>query len=123
MDLSTLNTAKGATEGAELTLRHPVTNDELDGKIRLKGGDSREYRAALHRTFQDRVKRGGRTYEETEDTTASILAEVTIDWGGIEENGEEVPFGYENAKRIYSEYPWIREQVERFIADRSNFLG
>jgi hypothetical protein len=50
------------------------------------------------------------------------MAKCTKGWSGITEGGVEVKFSYENAVKLYTKYLWLREQIDRFMADRSNFL-
>jgi len=46
----------------------------------------------------------------------------TLAWRGIVYEGEALECNPGNARRLYAALPWLREQVEAFIADRANFL-
>jgi phage/plasmid-associated DNA primase len=59
---------------------------------------------------------------DLKDESVELLAKCTKGWSGITESGKEVPFSYENAVKLYTKYLWLREQIDRFMADRSNFL-
>ena len=132
-DLSKLNTAAKSNEGAWMPLRDPGTfqvlldDAEAPVQIQLAGVDSDIYRKAQRRITNMRLssKRGMSpklTAEEMEAEALDILARCTMAWTGIVENGKSVPCDYDNARKLYATYPWIREQVDAFVNDRANFL-
>lgn len=133
LDLSTLDTAKCADEGADLELRHPSTratfcNDAGDPiTIRLVGVDSAIYRkaqAALTNRKLVQNKRGVKiTAEELEADALEMAAKCTVSWSSdLALDGAPIPFSKQNAAKLYQRFPWIKEQVEEFINDRANFL-
>src|SRR5690349_531358 len=117
MDLSLLDTRKGAEQGFELTLTHPQTGADLPGRIRLLGQDSAAWQDKLRELVQRRVARLARnkknvaSMEELDADTIEQLAAVTQGWSGIAFGGADYPFSAENARKLYSDYPWIREQA------------
>lgn len=128
MDLKQLDLGAACDEGATLTLEHPTTGEPLDATIVLYGPDSQVV-AKLRREQSDRtlarVRRSGSkrvTAAELELEACQFLATATKSWSGVEEHGQAVPFSYENAVRIYREHRWVREQVDRFVGDRGNFI-
>lgn len=128
MDLATLDTKAAAERGADLHLAHPVTFEPLftdDGKpltIRLLGNDSREFRAGMSELAESRVGKKRTSLAAAEANGIDLLARVTVGWSNIIYNGEPLKFSLENAKMLYRERPWIKEQVDEFVADRANFL-
>jgi len=126
MDLSQLNVS--AAGSSELTLRHPATGEDLyDGDnpvtVTLLGKDSKEYRQAVARTANSRLRnRKVQTVEQAQQDGIDLLSAVTLGWQGITENGEPLECTQHEVKRVYREYAWIREQVDEFVDDRSNFL-
>jgi hypothetical protein len=131
-DLSKLNTAKSSEEGSVLEVLHPIENTKLGIRIRLAGQDSEVYRKVTNKIANKRVKQlsPGRpsmtfTVEEQESNAVIILVACTLGWEGIVMNGQEYPFNPDNAKTLYSDpgFSWLREQVDKFIADRANFLA
>lgn len=132
MDLSIFDSVTHANEGAELVLLHPITQEETDVKIRLLGSDSDEYRALSKKRFEQMQRKAkmlkGKNkaneidLDEAEEQAHDLLARMTVSWEGVEEDGQAVHCSVDNAKMIYGKYPTIREQVEKFIADRSNFI-
>lgn len=126
MDLTELNIS--AAGSSELVLRHPATGEDLkDGDnpvtIVLLGKDSKEYRAAVAKTANSRLRnRKVQTVEQAQQDGIDLLAAVTVGWSGIAENGEPLECTEKEVKRVYREYAWIREQVDEFVDDRANFL-
>lgn len=137
MDLSSLDSTVAAEEGAELQLRSPVDDSILrDEKtkdpvtITLFGTDSKEYMKVTHsiqnRRLGKRLGKGGRaklTAEEFEVEALELLVASTKAWKHIVVDGQELDCSEKNVRMVYQRFPWIREQVDEFIADRSNFLG
>lgn len=127
MDLSKLE----MQEGAWLTLLHPTTGVATDIRIQLAGLDSARYREherkISNRRLKQSLRRGGPrqvvTKEELDAEAIDLLATCTLAWENIVENGEPLECTAENARRVYTEYPWIREQVDAFVGDRSNFFS
>jgi hypothetical protein len=134
MDLSKYNVSKQAEQGAWLELEAPDTgeilrNDEGEAvAIKVLGMDSKAWRNK-NRDFQrQRIQKMARSKSRNIDYTVSdedaceLLAECTIEWKNIIENGEEIECNSGNAFDLYMKYPWIREQVDAFIGERANFF-
>ena len=126
MDLNEIKIADKSEEGEVLTVLHPVTYTETDIKIRLAGSDSAKYRNKIKKIAEkDKGKRKNNfNLDAAERQGAEILAACTLDWEGIQRGGVDIPFTYENAVELYSDpnLRWLREQVDEFIADRTNFF-
>ena len=130
MDLSKLDMNEAASRGAEMVLRHPSSGEELftdDEPIifQLLGSDSAEYRQRIRAAANKSINKGRRTQtvERLEQESIDLLAGVTVDWSGVVVDGEAVEFSHNAAKKLYTEYAWIREQVDEFVGERSNFLS
>ena len=123
-DLAKLDTAKVAEEGAELHVAHPTTGEDLGITITLIGTDSKTFRDISKSRATASLKKKTREIDldQNESDAVDLLAKCTKGWSGITENGKEVAFSYDNAVQIYTKYLWLREQIDRFMADRSNFL-
>lgn len=135
MDLSKFNMSVMAERGADLELEHPATGETLmqdDGEtpvtITLLGQDSKAWRNKNREYQQKRIAALAKRRKKTIDYTVSdedaceMLAECTIGWAGIEEEGETLEFSKDAAFDLYMKYPWIREQCDEFIGDRANFF-
>ena len=123
-DLAKLDTAKVAEEGAELRVAHPTTGEDLGITITLIGTDSKTFRDISKSRATASLKKKTREIDldQNESDSVELLAECTKGWSGITENGKEIVFSFENAVQLYTKYLWLREQIDRFMADRSNFL-
>ena len=123
-DLAKLDTAKVAEEGAELRVAHPTTGEDLGITITLIGTDSKTFRDISKSRATASLKKKTREIDldQNESDAVDLLAKCTKGWSGITENGKEVAFSYDNAVQLYTKYLWLREQIDRFMADRSNFL-
>ena len=123
-DLATLDTAKVAEEGAELLVSHPTTGEDLGIKITLIGTDSKTFRdiSKIRATMALKKKTREIDLDQNEQDSIELLARCTKGWSGITENGKDIPIGHENAVELYTKNQWLREQIDRFMADRSNFL-
>ena len=133
MDLKNLTTKQ---EGATLELRHPATGEKLTyGKdndkimhLILAGVDSDAYKKAQRKVADRRFKQQQKfrqvrlTSAMIEDEAIEILTAVTLG-GKLFMDGKETTVDANNAGDIYREYPWIKEQADAFIEDRSNFLS
>lgn len=124
-DFAKLKTGDKAEKGSAMEVLHPVTLQPMGAKIFLAGFDSQRYRTAQNKMLNARMAlKGGRriTAEEVDAQHINLLAAVTISWEGLEWNGEKLECTPENAKMLYSELPWLRDQASEFITDRANFL-
>lgn len=139
MDLTKYDSVKAAEQGAELELRDPVSNLKSKIFIRVLGHDSKDYQRVVSKQNQRRTSRvfqhgrfkpGNLTDQEFKQDAIEILAECTLSWRDETEEkpellvvgGQRLECTKENAIRVYTELPWIKEQVEDFVTDRANFI-
>lgn len=135
MDLSQFDSTKKSSAGVAMTLRSPIDGKDLIDEgtkqpltITLIGQDSAEFRAMQHRLSSKRLnaavkKKLRLDADELDADTLSMLAKSTKAWQGIVVEGKALDCNESTARSLYERMPWIREQVEEFISDRSNFLG
>lgn len=132
-DLSQLDTKSSAEEGSVMEVRHPTTQATLTDDsgapitIRLAGSDSDRAQRMQRANLNRRLKTGGRrsamvTAEELDVERLELLVACTLEWSGVALQGQEIECNAINARRVYSEVPWLREQAEDFVNDRANFL-
>lgn len=97
----------------ELIIKHPITGEDTDIKIVLCGSDSKQYRAALSSlTETDSEKRG-----------LELLALCTMAWENVEFKGKSVACSKESAIMIYTEVPFIMNDVNLAVFNRVNFMS
>lgn len=136
-DLKNLNVIEAADKGATMKVMHPTEPRALfseaeDGKkfnweIDVLGSDSDKFKQLSRKKAQKMIssqnKKKSIDLESAESENVDILARCTTGWRNIIIDGSEIEFSYESAKRLYREYPFIKEQVDEFIGDRDNFLA
>ena len=132
IDLTTIDTVKGANEGFDVQIYHPGTMVDLGIKINVLGKDSDEFQKVSRSQSKKRMakmtKGGFRAQnltpppEEIEQDGLELLAKCTKDWLLVVIDGKDIECNYENALMVYERFPWIKEQVDTAIGDRSNFI-
>lgn len=127
VDLSSLDLEGSAAKGAELELLHPITDEPLGIFITVMGARSNAFKRAIDRlnaeqldTRRPQSKRKV-TIEAVEARSSQALAAVTIAWRNVVFEGEALDCNPKNAEMLYSQRPWIREQVDEFVGDAKNF--
>lgn len=130
MDLDDL---KPATEARALTLLHPTTGVEMthDGKpvtLMIQGPQAPDMLAVDRAVQNKRLKtaqRTGRiniTSEEIEAETIEKLATSITGWANLQQGGRELVYSHVMARKLMTDYPWMRNQVDQFFRDEGNFL-
>jgi hypothetical protein len=123
MGLEAYDTVAAADAGRMMKLPDPITGKETGEFIRYRGTDSGIYKKTMAE-FSSLNKKLGRdlTDEEREEQDIDALSRMVVEWK-ITENGKEVPFSYEEAKRVHRKYPSIKRRGTRFVFTELNFLG
>ena len=133
MELNLLNLGIQAEDGFDLVLQHPITGDDLDGVIRVRGDKSRAVQQFSRKRItemqkRERIQKGkGKdtdlTIEELEAMAVESAIVRVISWKNIKKDGEELPFTKENAEVVFKEYDWIRQQVMEASEELKNFFS
>lgn len=129
MDLSTLEPVEGTT----IPVLHPVhrtpLKDDKTGEpitIDIVGQDSEQYRARARFIQNSRLKTlrkgGDLVSEETEIQDIGTVAACITGWKNITLDKKPLDFNKANVRTLLTRLPWLREDIDRAIADRSNFL-
>jgi hypothetical protein len=132
MDLNQYDLNAPADEGSDMVLLNPATftpflqeDNETPVTIRLAGIDSDRYRKATNANANARIKSGKYIAPSAEQLQAEgieLLVKCTLAWDGIKWNGETLACTPANVRKIYTQFGWIRDQVDSWMADRRNFL-
>lgn len=118
MDISALR----PLNDVEVNISHPVTKEETDIFFTVSGMDSKEYRQIARDVMLKRMTNSDTSINELEDDETEILAYCTKGFKGILIDGVEPEQSKDSLIKIYSEFPWIKEQVANFISKKSNFF-
>ncbi len=132
-DLSSLNTVAACDKGADIELRHPVTNAPLGMFITVLGKDSTKFKEISRASLNARLRRDAlatrrgkepeiRTVEDIEKENIDLLVACTTGWS-LTEKGIELVFSPAEAARVYKQYPFIYDQVNEGIGSLENFLA
>jgi hypothetical protein len=140
MDINTLDILKRSADGFDVEIINPLSKKSLGVKIRIAGvmgNDCRDDFAVylaeitdLKKVFEpkegasakDQAKASIEVQKAESKIQSAFLAKYTIGWSDLVENCKAVEFSYNNAERIYNEYPIIRNQVQSAMLDVSNFI-
>lgn len=96
--------------------------------IRLLGSDSDTYRRSSDKTIEkylntkEKDREKGHDANELRLKTVKLLAKCTTECYMLE-GGKEISCNRDEMTRLYMKLPWLREQAEAFITDRSNFTA
>ena len=127
-DFASRDVAAKAEEGAELEVLDPVTGEAVGVYITLAGADSAVHRKAAVNASKRRLnsqkgfRNKGFDLEKMQEESIEIFAACTLSWRGVQVDGALLPCSRDNAIKMYTRFPWLREQVEQFIGDRSAYL-
>lgn len=124
---SAFETVKRSEAGVEIELLNLKTHKGSGAFITVCGMDSDVFRAAK----VDRARVIAKKTEAGEEVTAAdieemqieLLARCTKGWRNIARAGELLEFSLDAARKLYRDFPAIREQINQAIGDRGNFVG
>lgn len=121
MDLSTFDLKADSEKGARLELFHPALWTPLGVFIHVLGPDSERARQAQADIFRD--VGSNLSQDQLKERSARYAAKLTVSWDGVEWEGKPLEFSFDNAVMIYTKQEWVRQQVDKFQADRANFFN
>lgn len=133
IDLADLDPAKACAKGYELELVHPASKKGLGAFIKVLGAESAEYQQHVRARVEEgqerqfaAERRGDSpkplTLDQLDKRAAALLAAVTVGWRNVGMNGAELTFSEANARKLYEEQRWVRDQVDRAVHDLGNFM-
>jgi hypothetical protein len=143
-DLASLDVVTKSNEGFELELYSPANMEGLNIFITVLGRDSADFQKLQSEQNQRRLDRAGRagniskmlSEKQMRRDGIELAAVCTKGWKTVDDTdpsnvqiknvlivgGEELPYTKENAIKVYTDFPWIKEQVDDAITDRANFM-
>ena len=130
-DIVKTNIAELAETGYEFAVKLP-DGTPTDFSITVRGQHSPSVKAYSKRVFnqmqikEQQAKRKGKDFdlslEDAEDMAVDSAVTRIVTWKGLEEDGKEIKFSAENAKRIMRELDWVRAQVLEESDIAANFI-
>lgn len=141
LNLSGMDVIAAANKGATVEIFSPTSGGSIGLHIMILGKDSDNFKAittAQNKKRLTKMMRGNLvkpdliSQGELDSDAVDALVAVTKGWFSdaaglkpeslsIKAGEETVSFSAENCKRLYTEMPWIKEQVDAAVADRANF--
>ena len=124
-DIRKLDTKAASEKG--LTFSVMWDGQEIGVKISVVGAESavfKKHKAIVDGKIENAKKRGKELSGEEKDKLYSQLAaHCTTGWEGMELDGKELEFNYENAFAVYTEFPVIGTQVIAQIYNLVEMVG
>lgn len=134
-DLSALDTITACNKAKEIELVHPTTRVGLGIFWSVMGKDSDVYRERVRAMADENLRRANadlppldNTLSKLEAKNIATLVAVTTGWrskakpGVVTLKGEELSFTADNVRRVLTELPAAREQVQAAVNDLGNFM-
>jgi len=129
-----LNAVGKVKETTDILLTHPVTGEPVcnaDGSqmsITLHGPYSKRYKQISHDQQNRRLikaqRAGGKmtlTAEDIEDAALELLVKCVDGWN-VSLGAKPEPFSTESVSKLFTDMPWVREQVDAGFGDTKAFL-
>ncbi len=129
--LDALDTRTVGNVGAALHLKDlngaPLFVQGSPVELILLGSDSDAFVEITRRHANERLatqKPGEIDWSITDRQQLEQLVECTVNWRGIWDNARNdwATFSKDACRRLYQQYPVVRDQAEAFIVNRANFL-
>lgn len=125
VDLADFDSMQTAQEdGVDVVIKDPRGKD-LGFTIRVAGPDSDRQKDAQQSFVDQRIadqKSGPFDSDELIALSIHVLAASTIDWSPFVMDRKPLEYSYENAKRLYLRFPFIRDQIQAAAGSRARFL-
>lgn len=132
MDLMNIGKIKETTD---VTLYNPITSEILlnedgsDMTITVHGPYSKKYKSIAHAQQNRRLQKAQRTggklnlsAEEIEAAALDLLIKCVDGWN-ITLGGEQPDCTEAKVREVFTDLPWVREQVDAALGDAQAFLG
>ena len=108
-----------AGQGITIQLECPVTGEKLDSFITVQGADGSVYknkRIAIQKSSY------GKESVDHEDNGVQLMCAITMGWSGLSLGAKEIKYSEEEARKLYTKFDWISDQVFSAVNDRKLFL-
>jgi len=113
MNFEDLLTADAHEDGAEMEVLHPATGEKTGVFLMIRGVDSKSFRKASA-DFNRKKAKG----DDHDSLAMDLTVAITAGWRGI----KNMEFSPDAARKLYTDSPAIRNQVDSFFTVRRNFM-
>ena len=128
-DLASIDAlTRNLDEGADVEIKHPVTNAAIGLTIRVAGYESERANAYTRRVYNEALRdiRHTPTAEERDQNVMRFQVAMTLGWtwaDGLTLDSEVPEFNPPNVERVFRRFPWIVPQLDQAASDRARFLS
>lgn len=134
IDLASLDTQAACDRPFSLELKHPVTGAPLGCGVQIVGKDSAKFKDHIRQSANEQLRRNAQaqrrgkdietpTIEQIEERGVDLLVACTTGFfGEILLDKEVLTYSPDNARKLYTRFPWAREQVDAAVGDIENFM-
>jgi hypothetical protein len=132
-DLAALDTVSACNKPQEFELVHPVSRLGLGVFFTVVGKDSDVYRNRIRALADENLRRanaglpGDTSLSKLEAKNIDTLVACITGWrseadGVVRLNGDELKFTTDNVRKVLTDLPPAREQVQEAVNDLGKFL-
>ena len=100
----------------------PMFEDDQPVTITVVGVRSKRYRRAEEAIRRRPIKHGKLTGEKFYDENLEKVIACTVAWKGWKSGGQPAELNRDNAAVVYTNFPWIYDQVMEAMNDASRFF-
>jgi len=117
-----------ANETATLDLMHPLKDEVLTAdngdpmSITVYGPETNRYKKAIFDMRRKLLLEKATSFEDGEKFALEMLVAVTVDWH-LQLDGKNPKCEANTIRKLYVDQPWIKDQVDKFVHERANFLS
>lgn len=134
-DLAALDTIAACNKPIEFELVHPVSRVGLGVFWSTLGKDSDIYRGRVRAMVDENLRRsnaglpGDTSLSKVEAKSIETLVAVATGWRGpkgegvVTLGGTDLQFTTENVRKVLTDLPAVREQVQEQVNNLGNFIG
>jgi len=114
MKFNDMLTADAHEAGAEMEVMHPATGEATGVFLLIRGVDSKTFRDASIEFNRKRMDKAN----DDKDIALDLTVAITAGWRGI----DDIEFSADAVRKLYTDSPAIRAQVDAFFTVRRNFM-
>lgn len=119
------------TNTARCYLRHPATQQDLlnskGERLWIEGfGAHTEQYKRITRQWQNETLRNRKikvTAEQLEQRTLNLLSSIVSNWNIEDDNGKPLAVSADNARGVFVENPWAKDQFDDWVHEQGNYVG
>lgn len=102
---------------------HPVTNKKTDLVIYCVSPDNAGYKGKMLESLREGLNSEGKPdLAKFEDHKKASIAALVTGWDNATIGGKKFEYSEKNVIALFTKFPFIFEQVDKFCGERANFF-